>query len=364
MVSIFIASTVGYSGKTFIALGLAMKLMEMGYRVGYMKPIGKTPVKKGKQLFDADAVFVKEALALADPIEVVSPFVLSFEMQNRLLEGKIKDGRGRIVKAFRSLRDRDFVFVGGAADLFEGGLMNSSALSLIKEFSARSLVIEPWRGSLSVDSLLGASGLFGKSFLGGVINKVPEGSLRYVQETVRPFLEKKRIRIFGVFHKDSLLESVSIGQLNEILRGRVLCCEEKLDELVEHFSIGAMDVDSALNYFRRIPNKAVITGAHRSDIQLAAMETSTKCIILTGGYYTNDVVLGKAQAKGIPIISVAEDTFTTVDRIEAVMGKTRIRDRVKINRIRGLIEKEFDMKRFLNTLKTSRAKAQRPQREE
>lgn len=49
--------------------------------------------------------------------------------------------------------------------------------------------------------------------------------------------------------------------------------------MVEHLMIGAMDVDSALTYFRRKPNKAVITGGDRPDIQLAALETSTKCTI-------------------------------------------------------------------------------------
>ncbi|MBI3592941.1 MAG: cobyrinic acid a,c-diamide synthase, partial [Nitrospirae bacterium] len=104
---------------------------------------------------------------------------------------------------------------------------------------------------------------------------------------------------------------------------------------------------SALNYFRKTPNKAVITGAHRSDIQLVAMETSTKCIILTGGLYTNDVVMGKAQSKNIPIISVALDTFTTIDRIEQVIGKTKIREKGKINRTKEIIGAEFDLERFL-----------------
>ncbi len=145
--------------------------------------------------------------------------------------------------------------------------------------------------------------------------------------------------------------SVTIRELAETLGGEVLCCEDRLDEYVENFSIGAMDVDSALNYFRRIPNKAVITGAHRSDIQLAAMETSTKCIILTGGLQTNDVVIGKAQTKGIPIISVAYDTYTTIDRIEVGMGKTSIREKRKVERAKELIDMEFDIKRFLKSVK-------------
>ena len=352
MIPIFIASTRSYSGKTFIALGLAMKLIRQGHKVGYIKPIGKTPQKKGSDVFDADAVFIKEALSLPDPLNVISPFVLSYETQNLIFQGKVKDTRKQIMAAFKSLKSKDFVIIGGAADLFDGAILNIDSLSLIEDMKAQALIVESWAGDTSADSIFGAAHILGKRFIGGVINKVPVNSLNHVKDTVRPFLEKKGIKIFGVFQKDSVLESFTIRQLNDVLNGKVLCCEDKLDEFVENFSIGAMDVDSALSYFRRIPNKAVITGAHRSDIQLAAMETSTKCIILTGGLYTNDVVLGKAQSKGIPIISVTDDTFTTISRIETIMGKTRLRGEGKIARATELIAAEFDMKRFLKALKS------------
>ncbi len=351
MIPIFLVSTKSYSGKTFVALGLALKLMEKGYKVGYIKPIGKTPFKKGRDIFDADAVFIKEALSLPDPLNVISPFVFTYETQNLMFRGKAKDIKKQVMTGYKSIKGKDFVIIGGGADIFDGAILDINALSLIEDMKAYALAVESWGGDVSADSLFGLSRLLGSRFIGGVINKVTASSLSHVKNEVKPFLEKKGIRIFGVFKKDSILESFTVRQLIEILNGRVLCCENRLDEFVENFSIGAMDVDSALNYFRRIPNKAVITGAHRSDIQLAAMETSTKCIILTGGLYTNDVVIGKAQSKGIPIISVTDDTFTTIDRIETVIGKTRLRGEGKIARAKELIDTEFDMKRFLKALK-------------
>ncbi len=351
MVPIFIASNTGYSGRTFISLGLSLKLIELGYKVGYIKPIGKIPVKKGKDVFDADALFIKDMLGLNEPLEVISPFILSYENQTLLFSGGVKDVKKRIMTAFRSLKNKDFVIIGGAGDLFEGSLLGIHALSLVDDMKANVLLVEPWRGELSADSLYGAYKLLGKQFVGGVFNKVPINTVGHVKETVRPFMEKKGVKIFGVFPKDHFLDSISVRQLNEILGGKVLCCEQGLDEFVENFSIGAMDVDSALSYFRRIPNKAVITGAHRSDIQLAAMETSTKCIIITGGLQTNDVVIGKAQSKGVPIISVQDDTFTTIDKIEVSMGKTSIRERRKVERAKELIDMEFDVKRFLKSVK-------------
>ena len=351
MIPILVASNTGYAGRTFLSLGLAMKLREMGHTVGFMKPIGTVPIKSGSSIYDADALFIKEVLELDEPLETISPFMQTFENQTLLYQGKSKDAQKDVLAAFKSFKKKDFVILCGAGDFFEGSPLGLDTLSLAAALKAQVLMVEPWRGDASVDALFGARTLLGDRFAGGVLNKIPPAMMDHIKETVKPFLERKGVPIFGVIPKDKFLESTTVAQLNEILNGKVLCCEDKLDEFVENFSIGAMDVDSALTHFRRTPNKAVITGAHRSDIQLAAMETSTRCIILTGGLTTNDVVIGKAQAKGVPILSVVDDTFTTIDKIEGSMGKTNLREKQKVDRVKALMDIEFDIKRFLKTVK-------------
>lgn len=343
----------GFSGKSLIALGLGLILKEKGYAVGYIKPYGKIPVKVGDKTIDADAEFMRNALGIQDSPEVVSPFVATFENQMNALKGKASNRFAAFEKAVSSIRDKDLVLVGGGADLFEGSIFGINGLKIIKHLDAKTLIVEPWRGDSSIDSIVGARELLGGNLTGAVINKVPQEAHDYLKKSVRPFLEKQDIPVFAALHRDILLDSITVRQLNEILGGKVLCCEEGLDDFIESFSIGAMDVDSALKYFRRSPNKAVITGAHRSDIQLAALETSTKCIVLTGGMYTNDIILGKAKVKGVPILSVHDDTFSTVGKIETVLGKIRIREQKKVLKTKEIVEKEFDFKRLMKELKIS-----------
>lgn len=350
MIPILVASNTGYAGRTFLSLGLAMKLMDMGHKVGFMKPIGTVPIKSGASVYDADAQFVKEVLKLEEPLETITPYMQTYENQTLLYQGKIKDTQKNVLAAFKSIKNKDFIILGGGGDFFEGSLLGLDTLSLAVAVKAKVLVVEPWRGDGSVDALFGARTLLGDRFLGGVLNKIPANMVDHIKETVKPFLEQKGVSIFGVLPRDKFLESTTVAQLNEILNGKVLCCEDKLDEFVENFLIGAMDVDSALNYFRRTPNKAVITGAHRSDIQLAALETSTKCIILTGGFQTNEVVLGKAMARGVPILSVSDDTFSAINKIELRMGKSSIREKKKMDRTKELISAGFDMYGFLKKL--------------
>lgn len=351
MIPIFIASNTGYSGKNFIAIGIVSKLKELGYNVGYMKPISKTSIKEGKDIFDADAIFIKKALSLSEPMNVISPFALSYETQIVQLRDKIKSANKRIMNAFSFMKDKDYLVISGPADLFEGSMLDIDALTLINEMKAYVIMVEVWKGVTSMDAVYGVQRLIGDRFIGGVFNKVPMNILPYVKESVKPFMEKKGTKIFGVFHKDKFLESVTIRHIIEALNGGILCGEERLDELISNFMIGAMDVDNALRYFSKVPDKAVITGANRTDIQLAAIETSTKCIILTGGLYTNEFVLERASAKGVAIIAVQDDTFSAVDKLENILSKTRIREQGKIDRVKELSNQEFDFKRLMKSLK-------------
>jgi predicted transcriptional regulator len=56
-----------------------------------------------------------------------------------------------------------------------------------------------------------------------------------------------------------------------------------------------MNADKAIEYFKKSKNKAVIVGGDRPDIILAALETPTACVVLTGGLYPNDILLAKAE---------------------------------------------------------------------
>jgi BioD-like phosphotransacetylase family protein len=350
MTSLYLASNAPSSGKTVITLGLALKLKEKGYTVGYLKPSGRLPESKDNELYDDDSVFINDVLDLKEPLEIVSPFVFNTRTWHALLGGSPVDARKRILTAYQTLMHKDFILLGGGIDIFDGTTSDIGILDLLDEMNAKVLIVDQWRGMVTMDTLLGTARLLGARGLGGMINKVPESLLQYVKEPIKTFLETKGVKVFGIFPKDKLLESITVGNLLEVLNGEILCCERGLEEFVENFLIGAMDADSAIKHFNRVPNKAVITGAHRTDIQLAALETSTKCIILTGGLRTSDMILGQAISRGIPVISVTEDTFTTVDKIESALKRISIREKGKVLRAKELVDREFDLDGLLASI--------------
>ncbi len=347
MIPVYIGSTVGYSGKSLVTLGIGLKLLEDGLKVGYMKPLGRTPVVEGGVLTDGDAAFMKRILGLPDPVRRLCPVVYTQDLVAGALKGRGKDYSARAGKAFSALaRGRDVVLVGGARDLHDGAFIGLSGVSVARSLKAVSVVVDPFNGEICVDRLLAAKDALGPRLLGAVINKVPPSGLDYLKAMVGPYLKRKGIPLLGVIPADRLLSAVTVGQLAESLGGEVMCCRDRLDEMVENFLIGAMDAGSALKYFRKTPDKAVITGGHRSDIQLAALETSTKCLVLTGGLPPNDLIIARAGMAGVPIILVKQDTLYAVERFEALLGRTRIREEKKVARARELMQRHFDYEAF------------------
>jgi len=159
-------------------------------------------------------------------------------------------------------------------------------------------------------------------------------------------LEARGIPVLGMLPQDDLLGAITVRDLTEHLPAKLLCCEKALDELIVHFVIGAMGVASAAKYFRQLADKAVITGGDRADIQLAALQTATKAIVLTGNIYPSAVILKRAQQLGVPLLLAPHDTLATVARIEQVAGRLRVREEAKVERARALFEHNVDVERI------------------
>ena len=333
MRTLFIGSTVGNSGKTMITIGLAPALQDNGYKVGFFKPLGKQPTTVGGKVVDADAQFLKEALHLAEPLDQICPVVVTQDLFFRALRGEVTDARSRIQKAFEAVSaGKDVLLMGGAGTLADGGFLGVPTVGLIKEFKAPVLLVDPHQNETCIDGILMAREILGDMLMGVVLNRVTPQGLPEVEQVVVPFLASKGIEVLGVIPLDRLLDAVTVRQMVEILDGRVVCGEKALDEFVERFSVGAMDTGAALGYFQRLPNKAVITGGNRADIQLAALETSTRCLVLTGDQMPNQIIIARAREAGVPIVVVSHDTLTTVEKLEAVLGRIRIREAPKVRR--------------------------------
>ena len=351
MVCLYVGSTAGYSGKNLTVMGIGQRFLKDGLKVGYFKPFGRLPMKIDGVVTDKDAWFIHRVLMLKDPVETLCPVVLTHDLMVNGCRGECPGLDLKILDAFESVsREKDVVITGGAGRLESGKAFDVSGYHIIDRLDARVLLVDSYDKEFYLDAVLSAQERLGDRLLGAIINRVPAGYFEKMQDLIVPFLERKGIPVFGALPEDAVLGSVMIGDIVDTFAGDVLCCRNKLDGLIEHFLIGGMQVDRALEYIRKTRNNAVIVGGDRADVQLAAVEAMTQCLILTGNLYPNEIVVSRAELKGVPIVVVRADTYSVAKNVEELSRKLRLREKEKVYCGIRLIEEGFDFKRLYKAL--------------
>jgi BioD-like phosphotransacetylase family protein len=331
MVSLYVGSTSGYSGKSLVTMGLGLKFKKDGLRVGYIKPVGILPIKIENILSDKDAWFIYRALELKDPISEICPVVMTQELTVKAYQKDIKGLLRKIEKSYQQLsKDKDIMIVGGSGSIYSWSVLGVSGLKVIKRLNAKVVIVVKYEGEYCVDYILQAKKDLNDHFIGVIFNKVTHEYKQGVEDYIVPFLKRKAIDIIGILPHDPLVGSITVEELTEMLGGKVLCCHDKLSNLVERFLIGAMQVDRATEYFKRTKNNAVIVGGDRADIQLSAIESGTECLVLTGELYPSEIIISRAEQKEIPIIVVRDDTYSVANKLEKLSVRLRLRDKAKV----------------------------------
>ena len=228
----------------------------------------------------------------------------------------------------------------------EGGLLRLSLPEITDALGASALLVMQFNTHCMVDQLISAQKRLGEALLGVILNEVSEEEESFATETLVPYLEKLGIPVLATLPKLPFLGSIRVSELVSHLDAEVLCCDNHLDLVVESLKIGAMNVNAALRFFGQGMHQAVVTGGDRRDLQIAALETSTHCLILTGQIAPSKDVIALAQDKEVPILSVATDTLTTVERIDRLFGRIPLRNPDKVPLIKEVLAQEIDIERF------------------
>lgn len=354
MKALYITSVEPYSGKTAVCLSLGRYLQERGLKVGYLKPVSTQPWRSPEGILaDEDAVFVHNQLGLEGDAVDASPVIVTSSALREHLKGaqtenlveKIRDA------AQKAGQGKDILLLEGGASLREGYAIGLSNLRVAEILGAPALVIVPYRGEMClVDDALTARFRLGEQLLGIILNRVTEEAASFIQDSATPFLETKGIRVFGAIPSVPRLSALSVGELIELLNAEVLTTTVDPEALAETLTVGAMTADAALSRFRRYQNKAVITGGDRTDIQLAALETSTVVMILTGNLHPSPLIIQQAEAMKVPILLVSQNTMETIELVERSLGKTRLGQPEKIETFLNLMKENVRLEEICRLL--------------
>ncbi|OAG28440.1 phosphotransacetylase family protein [Thermodesulfatator autotrophicus] len=327
---IYVCSTSGFSGKTLALLGLGQFLRKEKLAFSYRKPIGNRPVYQNGYIVDDDAAFLAQVFELDIPLDKLSAIILTQDTVVKGFKREIEPLMPQVLNfCEEAQKDADILLLGGYGSLYSGKFLGISGVDLAKKLKAHICLVVRYEGEYVVDYILQAVQEFPGQKCGVILNDLREEHLYNYQDLVKPYLEKMGIEILGEIPHHNKLAAVSVRDLREYLGARILGYTAE-DRLVESFLIGGMQVDKAIQYFRKLSNFGVIVGGDRSDIQLAAIETGAVCLILTGGLYPNEIILAHAEEKKVAILVAEEDTYSVARRVERLPAQARIRHPEKL----------------------------------
>ena len=355
--TLLIGSCEPFSGKSALVLGIAQQLARAGQQIRFGKPLATSLDWDPNQgplpqpLIDDDVRFVGETLNLPPERLIPSMHLLSpTTAAQRLGQGALDAGQGFSELRQRIQSDDALTLLECAGSLQEGLLYGLSLPQLATGLDAKVVLVHLWQDSRSVDALLAAKQTLGDRLVGVVLNAVTPEEVDSLERQVVPALQGLGLQVFGVMPRSPLLRSVTVGELVRRLNARVICCQERQELLVETLSIGAMNVNSAMEFFRKRRNMAVVTGADRTDIQLAALEASTQCLILTGAGEPLPQLINRAEELDVPLLKVEHDTLATVGVIEQAFGHVRLHEAVKATYAFRLVEEHCKLDQLFNAL--------------
>jgi BioD-like phosphotransacetylase family protein len=312
LIALYIASSEKGSGKTTIAAGIGKYLTDNGKKVGFLKPLAG-PSSEGA---DSDCAFIHQLLALEESPEALCPAFKD--------EGAMKSG---IKQALNKVsRNKDVVIVEGPLSRDVAEALDAKVV-IVENYSN-----EPLKAAKDYQTL-------GQRLLGVILNKVP---LKRQEQVRGEVLAQSGMNILGVLPEDRTLLALTVAELAAHIEGTIASGDDKSAELVENFMVGAMTPDSGLLYFGRKEHKAAIIKGERPDMQLAALETPTSCLVITKATAPQEKTLARAQEKGVPIVIVQDDVSSVAASLDEALSNSKFNQENKVPRLIELMGQNFD----------------------
>ncbi|MCK5421355.1 MAG: AAA family ATPase, partial [Deltaproteobacteria bacterium] len=190
MLPLLIESTESYAGKSLVCLGLGLKFQKDGFKIAYLKPLGKSPIRIDKVTTDEDAVFIQDALRLDEPLDQLCPVVVTQDLIIDAYDGKVKGLEKKVKDAYGKVsRGKDIVLIGGGGSLHEGTLFGLSSVNLARNFKAKVILIDNAEHETNVDCILKAKEGLQDTLIGVILNRVPPYRIDFIKKKVIPFFK-------------------------------------------------------------------------------------------------------------------------------------------------------------------------------
>jgi len=345
--SFYLTSLSERAGKSFLSIGFVQKLKKEGKRFAYFKPIG-VPSAAFTNKIDPDVSFILKIVYKTNvPYDLVSPVSIPDAYYVDIVDANKKEEYLNKIKiAFNNLtKDVDYIVIEGNPSIRKFVRTGIDDVSIAQHLGINKLIyVSVDSSDKCIDDFFFTKNYFDFrkiGILGILFNKIDFDYIARIKEISGDHIDRYKIPVLGIIEKSIELFAPRVNEIKEQIGGELINDQASagLNNLVETFLIGAMNVQGALKYLRQVKRAAFITGGDRTDLAMAALDQDVSTLILTGFIQPDMGVITAANEKGIPVILSPSDTYTTMRNLERL--KPGIQED-EMEKVLALIEKHVD----------------------
>ena len=126
----------------------------------------------------------------------------------------------------------------------------------------------------------------------------------------------------GAIPQDRHLAAPLVSEIAPAVGGELSGDEDLFNESSRDLVIGPVSAHEGMDYFRKYPDKTLITRHDRIDIALGALDYEPLCLIIAGGEPTLPYVAQRAERESFALITTSLTTLETVEAIGPLYGNS------------------------------------------
>ena len=214
--------------------------------------------------------------------------------------------------------------------------------SLADTLDARVFLVARYSPDIAVEQIVEAAGGFGDRLAGVVLNRVFKYRAQDAQARLAEGLRSQNIPVLALLPEDRRLQAVTVDRIAEHLNGEYFLGQDKKDQLFDNVLIGGIVLDNGVEYFGINHTKAVLVRADRPDIQMAALQTPTRCLVLTGGHRPIQYIEHEAREEEVPVILVQQGTLEASRQLDTLFDGASVHHPDKADAFAELLQCHTD----------------------
>jgi len=320
---LYVAGERPRSGATSVVLALASVWRRAGRKVALAKPVSFVDD-------DQDAVAFADTTGSGWDAALIAP---------RGVVDDVLAEAGSRVEAMSG--DADVVIVEGLPYADAAGEPTPGSAVLAERFGAKVLIVLPHHHSQEAADITRLQDAYAGPMAGVIVN----GRIAYTGErgdNAGALFGGTNPRLLGVLPELRIMLAPTVRQVVDRLEGTVYAGASGMDRLVERFLIGGLITEWGGNYFGRFDDQAVIVRGGRTDIQMSALNTPLRALILTGCDRPPQYVHQRATDLDVPLVTVRLNTHETAAALESLQEAVPAVHPDKIAEFAALLEGALD----------------------